>query len=130
MSILIATDMISAVNDEYTMDAGEEDSRTELYSHANMAAVGRQALIISDIGRKWEVSPFTPDYEALKQLPIFYATISYTCTYNYNLYIIIFKDEMSLTSTKNNIIPLFIMRETGVYVNTTPKIHTIGEPSE
>ena len=45
---------------------GDNLSRTDLDSHANMVVVGKHAAIINDTGRK--VSPFTPDYESLKVL--------------------------------------------------------------
>ena len=76
MSTLVATAMIAAVNDEDNMYFGEGYYMMELYSHANMALLGRHALIISNIGHKLGVSPFTPDFEELLKVPIFYAAIS------------------------------------------------------
>ena len=44
---------------------GDGLSRTDLDSHANMVVVGKHVAIVNDTGRRAEVSPFTPDYEAL-----------------------------------------------------------------
>ena len=66
-----ATTMISATNDDDNndMDAvqdkqDKEQSRTELDSHANMCVVGKCALVLSNTGKKADMSPFTPDYDA------------------------------------------------------------------
>ena len=65
-----------------------------------MAVVGQQALIISNIGRKSEVSPFAPDYKALQKVPIVDVAISYTCPYNHNICILIVKDLLIVPSLK------------------------------
>eukprot|EP00957_Ditylum_brightwellii_P069405 5268823-Ditylum_brightwellii.AAC.1 len=44
----------------------DEQSRTELDSHANMPVVGIYANVISDTGKVADVSPFTPDYNSMK----------------------------------------------------------------
>jgi hypothetical protein len=57
---LMCTLMVSAVDDsDETTDIDEQDSRTELDSHANMPVVGRNAYIISDTGRVADVNAFS-----------------------------------------------------------------------
>jgi hypothetical protein len=125
VSVLVATAMIAAANDDDdSMSIDDEKSRTELDSHANMVVVGRHALIISNTGRTAEVSPFTPDYEALQKVPIVDAAIQYMCPYDDKLYILIVRNALSVPSMKHNLVPPFIVREAGVQVNSTPKIHT------
>ena len=48
----------------------ENESRTELDTHANMCVFGEHCFVLRWTGRNVEVSPFTPDYEALQQVPI------------------------------------------------------------
>jgi hypothetical protein len=72
---LISTEMVSAL-DVYEDNEREEESRTELDSHANMPVVGRNAYIISDTGRIADVNPFTPDYDSM-QIPIVDAAVQY-----------------------------------------------------
>ena len=50
-----------------TLGKGNDDliRRTELDTHANMAAVGRNAYILSFTGATAEVNAFTPDHEAM-----------------------------------------------------------------
>ena len=62
---LISTTMVSAIDVSEETDV-EEESRTELDSHANMPVVGRNAYVISDTGRIADVNPFTPDYDSMQ----------------------------------------------------------------
>jgi hypothetical protein len=119
LAVLVSTAMISAAIDNEDDDGC---SRTDLDSHANMVVVGRHALIVSTSGKTAEVSPFTPDYEALQKVPIVDAAIAYTCPCTNKEYILIVRDALSVPSMKNNLIPPFIMREAGLHVETTPKI--------
>ena len=67
-SCIGATAMIAATDDDDRNDMevqDEEQSRTELDSHANMCVVGKHALVLSNTGKKADVSPFTQDYDAL-----------------------------------------------------------------
>ena len=91
-----------------------------------MGVLCLHALIIINTGRKAEVGTFTPDYKTLQKVPIVDAAISYTCPYNDKLYILIFKNLLSVPSMKKYIIPPFVIREVRLHVNTIPKIHTIG----
>ena len=54
-------------------------SRIELDSHANMVVVGNGAVILNRSGRSTQVSPFTPDYEALTEVPIVDTAVLYQC---------------------------------------------------
>jgi len=47
-----------------------EDSRTELDSHANMAVVGSNCIIVHNTGKSAQVSPFTSDLGVLQNVPI------------------------------------------------------------
>jgi hypothetical protein len=135
VSVLVATAIIAAADDDEDMSTNNERSRTELDSHTNMVVVGRHALVLSNTGRTAEVSPFTPDYDALQKVPIVDAAILYVCpytnnlyvlitrTYTNNLYVLIMRNALSVPSMKHNLIPPFIMREAGIQVNSTPKIH-------
>ena len=64
---LMSTMMVSAIDvSEEVNDTEEEESRTDLDSHANMPVVGRNAYIISDMGRIADVNSFTPDYASMR----------------------------------------------------------------
>ena len=74
---LISTAFIGGIDgeaDDEDSNDMEEDSRTELDSHANMPVVGRNAFIISDTGRIADVKPYSPDYESMA-IPIVDAAV-------------------------------------------------------
>jgi hypothetical protein len=52
----------------YEIDADYETSRTDLDTHANMAVVGHNSVIIADTGKRCQVAPFTQEYEALNEV--------------------------------------------------------------
>ena len=54
----ICNKLVAALDDS-EMNTDEE-SRTELDSHANMAVIGRHAYILAETGKMVEVNPFTP----------------------------------------------------------------------
>ena len=60
----------------------DEETRTELDSHANMVVIGMHAYILNNTGRTTEVSPFTSSYETLKNVPIVDAIIAYDCLFS------------------------------------------------
>ena len=128
---LISVSVLEAGDDMSYDDNGEqsnEQSRTELDSHANMPVVGRHAYVISDTGRIADVSPFTPDYNSMK-IKIVDAAIQYDCPYNGTSHILVVRNALYVPSMKNNLIPPFIMREVGIEVNDVPKIQ-VGDPSK
>ena len=109
-------------------DSSISESRSELDSHANMIVVGKYALVINDTGKTAQVSPFTPDYNAMSGVRIVDAAIQYDCPYSHQPYVLIVRNALHVPSMKNNLIPPFIMREAGIKVNSTPKIH-VDDPT-
>jgi hypothetical protein len=124
---LLSTAMVSDL-DVAEENELEEGSRTELDTHANMPVVGKNAYIISDTGRIAEVNPFTPDYAPM-QVPIVDAAVRYDCPYDGQPHIFVIRNALHVPSMKNNLMPPFFMREAGVKVNDTPKIHAT-DPTE
>ena len=98
------------------------ESRTELDSHANMPVVGREALVVEQSGKTVEVSPFTPDYKPIK-VEVVNAMIQYDSPMDGKEYILVIQNALRVPSMSNNLIPPFIMRENGIIVNESAKIH-------
>ena len=125
--------MYHKVSDAQThMDTGLEPatcgSRTDLDSHANMPVVGDQAFILADLGRSCDVSPFTPDYKPLK-VPMVDAAVKYDSPHDGTVCILVIRNALYVPSMEYNLIPPFMIREAGVKLRDTPKIH-VDDPSE
>ena len=105
-----------------------DESITELDSHANMAVMGKNAWILLESGKMVNVSPFTPQYQPIKA-PIVDTAILYMDPFNGQEYILDVWNAIHVPEMENNLIPLFMLQETGVVVNKIPKIHT-KDPGE
>jgi len=106
----------------------DKESRTELDSHANMCVVGKCALVLSNTGKKADVSPFVPDHDALQQVSIVDAAVSCNCPVTDKECVLMMHDALHVPAMTNNLMPPFIMREAGVIVNSTPKMQ-VKEPT-
>lgn len=102
-------------------------SRTELDSHANMIVVGRNAFVVNETGKTVDVHAFSPDHPALT-LKLIDAVVKYDCPYKGSSQLLLMRNALHVPSMENNLIPPFIMREAGVQVSDTPKIH-VREPT-
>ncbi len=120
-SQIISTALIAA--NGIDMDVESTSSRTELDSHANMVVVGNNCLVIEWSGRTANVNPFTPDYEALPEVPIVDAAVMYECPISGKEHILLVRNALHVPAMEQNLIPPFVMREAGIVVNDTPKIH-------
>ena len=96
-------------------DGPGENSRTDLYSHANVL----MSLWI-------EVSPYSPDYEPM-EVPLVDAAVRYDR--DGKVYILLIQNAFYVPSLDHNLLPPFMMREAGVIVKDTPKIQ-LEDPSE
>ena len=97
-------------------------SRTDLDSHTNMPVVGTHSTIISDTGRIADVSPYTPDYKSM-QVKIVDAAVRYECPYTGQEYVLLIQNALHIPSMANNLILPFMLREAGLKIKDTPKIH-------
>ena len=105
------------------MDEGTDyyEARTELDSHANMAVVGKHAFILSTSEKTTEVHPYHPDYDP-KTVPIVDVTVQYDCPFSNETYVLLIRHALYIPSMSNNLIPPFMLRESGLIVDDVPKI--------
>ena len=115
----IARASTSQVSDDAVM---EPNGRTELDSHENMVVVGRHAYILKSSGRTAQVCPFTPEYESLKEVKIIGAAVVYDFPITEKSFILVFHNALSVPPMEQNLVPPFILRDSGLKVNDTPKI--------
>jgi len=64
----------------------------------------------------------------LNNSPFVDAVIAYDLPFSVNTYLLVCRIALYVLSTRNNLIPLFVMREAGLIVIDTPKIHC-SDPS-
>ena len=114
--------MASAISQDDTYDETSSQSRTDLDSHANMAVLGKNSFIIAT-GRTADVKPFSPDYDAMPDVPIVDGVIFYHCTITQATHTLVLRNALSVPTMDHNLIPPFLMREAGLVVNDTAKIH-------
>lgn len=96
--------------------------RTDLDSHANMVVVGRDVLITARSGKTAEVQAFAPELDALS-LPLVECVMLWECPFTDQQVLLVAKDAVYVETMDHNLVPPFMLREAGVIVDTTPKIH-------
>lgn len=110
-----------------TDDCNENESRTDLDSHANMPVVGRGAFVLAEHNRTCEVSPYTPDYEPMT-VQLVDASVRYDSPFDGKVYILVIRNALYVPAMSHNLLPPFMMREAGIDVRDTPKIQLV-DPS-
>ena len=86
----------------------DEESRSELDSHANMAVIGKHAYILTETGKMVEVNPFTPTYKPIKA-PIVNAALQYDSPYDGKSYILVVRNALYIPSMCNKLLPPFML---------------------
>ena len=71
--------------------------------------------------------PFYPDYNAIT-VPIVDSVFQYDCQFENTSHLLIIRNALHVPAMKNDLIPSFIMREAGIQVNDTAKLH-VDDPS-
>ena len=70
--------------------------QTELDSHADTIALGKNSIIMGYTGRECEVSPYTDSYESIKKVPIVQGVTGYTSPVTGQQSILIFNEALWL----------------------------------
>ena len=81
----------------------------ELGIHANTVVFGKSFILLSETGRQFDVSPYTDEYEAIKNVPIVLASTAWT--------------SLELAET------FIIILHEGFWMNTTME-HTLVNPNK
>ena len=89
-----------------------------------MAVVGSNATKIQDTRHYADVNDFANDVGQMKRVPIKYMAIYYDFPYQKNTFLLMIKNALHLPSMNHNLIPPFILDESGLEVYTNPKIHS------
>ena len=106
----------------------DENAGTELDSHANMIVAGKQAFIINRTGLTANVHAFADQVQGIPEVPIVDAVVGYDCPFSGKTYLLVMRNALYVPSMEHNLVPPFVMREAGLTVNDTAKIH-VEEPT-
>ena len=99
----------------------------ELDSHANMAVIGNNCVVFDQsYGRTCEVEPFDPALGVAKEIPVVDSALAHDCPYNSKTFILILRNALHVKTMDHNLIPPFILRESGVTLNDREKIITMS----
>ena len=100
------------------------ESCTKLDSYANIVVLGMNSFVFDVVCvRTCDVEPFNTSIGTAKKVQIFDAAVAYTFPYTHEIYVLIARNMLYVPSMDNNIIPTFILQESGVSVCDNPKIH-------
>ena len=104
--------------------------RTELDSHANMVVLCGHAYVYDRVNdNTCDVLPFDPALGKSSSVPIVDGALAYDCPRTNQTYILVFKNALHVPSMTHNLVPPFILREAGLKVKETPKIH-VSDPDQ
>ena len=93
-------------------------------SHANISVVSKNATEIQYMGSYADVNAFANDVGQMKRVTIKYMEIAYDSPYQKKTLLLIIKNEWHVPSMNPNLITPFILDESGLEVDTKPKIYS------
>ena len=99
------------------------ESSTELDSHTNMVVIGKQVFIFIHSGQYENVRAFTDEVKGITEVSIVDAVIAYDCPQSGQTYLLVVRNSLCVPSMEHNLMPPFILREAGLVLHDTPKIH-------
>ena len=118
ISALVAAHIGGASWGAWTSSHG---SLTELDSHANMRVAGCGTTLISTTGRHATVTPFSGTLPSMDKVEIVDVAMAFDDPITTRTFILIMRNALYIPSMGHNLIPPFILREAGLYVDETPK---------
>ena len=99
---------------------------TELDSHANIVVIGAQGTIIQNTGKYNDVNGFSPYIGTMSRVPIVDAVMGYDCPISGKTTLLVARNALIVEIMDHNLIPPFIIRESGMEVDEQAKIHRVG----
>jgi hypothetical protein len=88
-----------------------------------MIVAGEQAYVFSKTGSNANVRAFSNETNGMQGVPIVDCMWAYDCAYSGLTYMLVARNALSVPSMDHNLFPAFILREAGLIVNETAKIH-------
>ena len=88
-----------------------------------MIVIGKYFFVLEGSGKSCTVNPFKYFLISVKDIPITLDEIDYDWLYSHKCYILICRNALYIPNMEDNLLPSFIMRESGATVNDTTNIH-------
>ena len=101
---------------------------TELDSHANMAVAGRNCTITATSGHYANITPFSSNLPTMDMVKIGDAAIAYDNPILHVISLLVMPNALMIPTMDHNLIPPFLLRGAGLYVDKTPK-HQVANPT-
>jgi hypothetical protein len=101
---------------------------TELDSHANMAVARSNCTIIATSGRYANVTLFSLNLPTMDMVEIGDAAIGYDYPILHVTSLLVMGNALLISTMNHNLIPPFLLREAGLYVDKTLK-HQVANPT-
>jgi hypothetical protein len=103
---------------------------TELDSHANMSVASNGTTVMAKSGHFATVTPFSPDLPVLEKVEIGDAAMCYDDPVTLRTYILVMRNALLIPSKNHNLLPPFLVREAGLFLDETPKHQTVSPTIE
>ncbi len=99
----------------------DDESRTELDSHADSPVVGRNSYLLFKTGKTVNVKGFTKTLGSIKSIPVVHAAVLYTDEVTGLEYILVINNALYFENMEHNLLPPFLVRLAGLEVDECPK---------
>ena len=90
--------------------------RSELNNNGNMMVLSKKSFIFENMGRTWNVEPFTTELRIAENVHVVDSEVAYDFTYKRESFILLIRNTLYVTSMHHNLLPHFITRAGGVKV--------------
>ena len=111
-----------------TITGDSPDPRPEMDIYDNMLVLVKNCFVFDSVhGHTVDVAPFDPSFGLSKKIPIVDAALAYYFPYNHKTCILLDCNALHVPSTENNLVPPFIVCESGALVHDGPKIY-VNDP--
>ena len=101
--------------------ASSHGNPTELDSHANMPVAGCGTTVVSTTGRHATVTPFSGTLPSMEKVEIADVAMAFDDPITSRTFILVMRNALHIPTMGHNLIPPFLLREAGLYVDETPK---------
>ena len=88
-----------------------------------MVVIGKQAILFSQSGQYADVQAFAKEVKGLPEVSIVDAVIAYDCIYSGETYMLVLRNYLCVPTMYIHLILPFVLRESGLILNDTPKMH-------